>query len=221
MAIFKPGAIVGGISGSVGGATFVNSRGSSVLRKRKTRNGRRSQGSVNQSAILQNSITRWRNFSAENKTLWNNAASNATFANRLGQQRNLSGYQYFLKLQTFYFSDFPPVYIVDPPNVTVQFTSSVASGIAVDIQTTGAPDIAQFNIKGMLLYRNTPIKFVNFYKNIANLSAPTGFAFDFTFLWEEVFPLPVLGQYVALQYLSVSNNAPTGQIFEQIIETTA
>lgn len=221
MAIFKASAIVGGISGNIGGANFVNARGSAVIRKAKSRTGTRTTAQMKQSAELQWNIQRWNAFTDDEKLLWNLAANQQTFPNRLGEQRYISGYQFFLKSQSSFYLDTPPALLPNQPQVDITFTSSVAGGLDVDIASDGPATFSYSRIRGMLLYRSTAIKSTNFFRTLGWRLAMTGTVSDITSMWETVFPLPVLGQYVALRFEPLRDFAPTGQVFEQIIETTA
>ena len=98
MAIFSQGPIVGAISGSVGGATFVNGRGSRVLRHRPARPAPKGTGiQATQSAMnqLQNA---WADLTDAQRLQWRTAAVNVNRTNRLGLSAPLSGLQFFLSV---------------------------------------------------------------------------------------------------------------------------
>jgi len=221
MGIFKPGALVGGISGKVGGATFVNTSGSSVIRMSKRHGKYPSNAQLQESTNLQRAIIRWKNLSVDNKKLWNVAALTKTFSNRLGEQMILTGYQYFLKAQAYQDVDTPPNQSTVSPEAILNFKSSIADGLELFCDLGAGGTLIQGVIQGMPLYRSTPIKFQGFHREIFDFSFSFSFGVNFDTVWQTLFPAPVLGQYIALRWVYRINFVYTGQIHSQIVETTA
>lgn len=221
MAIFKPGAIVGAISGNVGGACFVNNKGSSVLRQPRSRTGSESPAQLVRQAKLHNDIIRWRDLTSEKKRQWNVAASTITFSNRLGVQRLLSGYQYFLKTSAIFETTNPPQGATTFPDMDVTFASNIGLGIRVIFDNPPSAGIFSGLIQAMPLWRDTPIGFVNFYRNITVIATSLVSIVIITSDFEEIFQLPLLNQYVAFRWITIDKGVLTNQTYTQIIQTGA
>lgn len=221
MAIFSPGPAVGGISGNAGGLNFVNAPGSKVIRMRKrpTPNGTVEQ--KKQQVILRNAQNRWANLSDELRQSWRASASTILFPNRLGQQRSLSGYQYFLKINLLAIKDEPPVQLTQTVFPAVEFSSTVSAGI--DISPID-PDVTENYIGavyGRNLMRNTPLKSTNTHRFITYAIFIGGAGNNITVDWEAAIGLPILGQYVAIQFRPFVGTYPIGGYTTDIIETKA
>ncbi len=102
MAIYRPGTLAAAISGSIGGATFVNSRGSKVVRHRPPKLHKRQLtkplvGTTPRNS-LQRAIQGWQDLDQDTRTAWRTLATQITFPNRLGEARSLSGYNLYLNV---------------------------------------------------------------------------------------------------------------------------
>lgn len=98
MAIIRYGVVVGALSGSVGGGTFVNGRGSPVLRHRPARPAPKGSGIERSQSLLNILQGTWHDFSEAERDAWRAAAVDYARTNRLGQQSPLTGVQLFLKV---------------------------------------------------------------------------------------------------------------------------
>jgi hypothetical protein len=97
MAIFRPGPLVGNISGNLGSINFVfSSRGTHVRRARNTTN-RKTKAQLTRTALANQAHTEWNKISASLQTAWKYQAQTLLFKNRLGIPRRLSPFQLFLK----------------------------------------------------------------------------------------------------------------------------
>lgn len=101
MAIFTPSVAVGGISGKVGGATFVNARGSKVIRP----SGRPANSALTNAGELKGKaagrfatlIRTWRTLTDAQRLSWVSRAQQTPRINRLGQSLPMTGYQLYLQ----------------------------------------------------------------------------------------------------------------------------
>ncbi len=202
MAIFRTGPLIGGISGSIGGVTFVNARGSKVVRfrppKRKTEQQFRIAGTPGARAALAITVKAWGNLSDANRINWQAAARDFNFTNRLGQSSALSGLQFFIKVN--YPSALAGLIISDNgylPNAPEPI-SSITAGADI---LTGYNVITQYVAHvsgtpafffGSLNYRDTTDTFVNDWKFFLRVRPPDVTALNITTDWELAFgPLRV------------------------------
>ncbi len=232
MAIVQLGPIIGRISGNVGGASFANARGTTILRKsrRSSFNGSIAQGPPQVKIGVLARI--WADKSSLDQDAWRAAATRITFPNRLGIQRNISGYQYFLKinmpLDLLTAADvlreaveLPPTNVSSQVTAQITFTSGIAGGI--DMIFDGLPGASSYSglVYGNLLYRSTATQFNNTWRSFGPLGRFGDGSRDITTAWQNVFELPVLGQYIALRFQPLQNSAPIGAQTIAIIETLA
>lgn len=119
MAIFRPGPLVGGISGSLGGVTFVTSRTRQVVRKRPAKINQQTGPQLaarNFHVAMQRA---WQDFSQSTRDAYNAIAPTIPYIDRLGVTRYYSGVQLFMKQRairrtTFVQTDQVPVFAEVP-----------------------------------------------------------------------------------------------------------
>lgn len=97
MAIFKPGPVVGAISGSIGAVNFANARGSKVARARQIKTRGVSPRQATQQALMAPAHSLWVSIGADLRLQWNAAAADTQLPNAIGQERPITGWQLFLK----------------------------------------------------------------------------------------------------------------------------
>ncbi len=134
MAIFRHGSITGGISGSLGGVTFVNGRGSPVLRHRPIRPAPKGPGIERSQALLNLLEGVWHTFTGPERAAWRTAATTYQRSNRLGQSAPLSGHQLFLKVNL----EMGPLGAPFFPSPSVLGTSEGPRDFAVALSASGA-----------------------------------------------------------------------------------
>ncbi len=221
MAIIQLSALVGSISGNVGGASFANSKSGPVVRqpRRPTHNASATQDAQQVNLLTQ--INRWRDLSALDRAAWNAAGAQRPFTNRLGIARPLTGYQYFLKLNLNVEIDLPPDTAADTTAVTITFQSSIATEI--DIIFTGIPPFTDYEgfLYGQLLYRDTPIAFNRDWRALGLVNTGGTLEVPIGVQWQTVFTLPILNQFIALQFRPFAGGADLGGWTTQILQTTA
>lgn len=232
MAIFKTGAIIGAISGTVGGVNFANPRGSKVVRRARRASANKTQPQMLIQARMATLISLWRRKPIEEQDAWRAAASQNPYPNRLGQSRQISGFQFFLKENMPFEPNIiagiaeekkplPPTSVSTQVIATTTFTSTVTSGIVVTFTDLQSPGGYGGGFFGRLLYRTTPIKFTNTYRSIGIASRAGNGTINLSTIWQTVFTLPVLGQFIAIQFKPDQNKFRRGAWTTVIIETTA
>lgn len=95
MAIFRPGALIGGISGKSGGAVYALGPQSAQLRTRGQPNNAVTPRQNRQRNWYMRTTKAWRELTADERTAWEQHAASKTFPNRLGQHRPLTPRQTF------------------------------------------------------------------------------------------------------------------------------
>lgn len=221
MAIFKAGPAIGAISGNVGGTNFANTRNGPVVRKARSSSSNKAITQGNAQVNLRTQIARWNALSTASRTQWNNYAKSHPISNRIGVQRQLSGYQMFLKHNLHFEVDDPPSATLSTTAVNVSFESSVASGI--DINFTNLPAFTAYAgfVYGALLYRSTPVRFVRDFRKLGLVSVLGTTPASLDTIWQTVFPLPVENQYIALQFRPFAGSVDLGGWTTEVLQTTA
>lgn len=170
MAIYQPSATTGPISGALGGAVYVNSRGSKVVRHRPLKGPGIEPEAVNgygRPAARLATITRyWRTLTALQRQAWNAAANQRTYPNRLGEGRNLSGFQLFVKYNMLVWWPLvdinpigdPPIDGTSPPPALVTPTIETGSTKEITIDAGDLVTTYRFYVYAAVLYRDTVTK---------------------------------------------------------------
>lgn len=97
MAIFRPGGVVGSVSGKLGGTVFARAGGAAVIRARPQRARIASESATGERAALARCQQVWAASSEDVRAAWDAFARSKTFPNRLGEGRNITGRALFLK----------------------------------------------------------------------------------------------------------------------------
>lgn len=101
MAIFRTGPIVASISGPIGGLIFSTGRSTATVRTRPKHRASTTPAALAARARVTTQMIQWGEQSPETKSAWANAALQFSFVDPLGQQRNLSPFQLFVKMRAF------------------------------------------------------------------------------------------------------------------------
>lgn len=227
MAIFNASPVVGGISGNLGSVCFVNARGSKVLRPAKTKGASISLANQRKRSNFANATKEWLVLTEDQRNAWKTYANDNPVSNRLGEKSPLSGYQQFIKIRLFRFVTLnetikiPPSpeqkIIITPLNVTW----SLSAGLLLEIGEGARTGDVFVKLQAHLLYTESIPKFWGRFTNIGLLFAPQNTVQDITTFFTGTFPIPVVGQVVALNTRFVINNGTTSAESTQIIKVTA
>jgi len=96
MALFRPGPLVGAISGAMGGVVFVQGRQMQVVRPRPNPIQPGTSLQVSQQRAYAQCCLEWRGLSAADRLTWEVAARNVPFVDRLGRRRSYSPFNLFM-----------------------------------------------------------------------------------------------------------------------------
>jgi hypothetical protein len=130
MAVFRLGALVTDIVGSIGGTTFKR-QGSSLVMMRKS-NGA-SRGSTQQNKRIANNkqiFSSWRNLTEADQTAWNVNAAATKVKNKFGQDVHISGVAFQRRCelagQVFFYSN------IDPTTFTTDINAYTQNDVTID-----------------------------------------------------------------------------------------
>lgn len=96
MAIFKPSALIDGLSGKIGGTVFALGRGAGVARNNTPGTNSSSQASADYRVRYSFMMSRWRACTLDQRNAWQTLANACPSPNRFGIRRRLSPMQFFL-----------------------------------------------------------------------------------------------------------------------------
>ena len=147
MAIVALGSLISEIRGSVGGVTFSNSKSGIVAKLRVTGKISGTQKQYVKRQTLQNFNNSYRELTEVNKVLWQNYADTYTKTNMFGNNRTLSGINWYIT--TNYFRELsgasiltePPTHTL--PNSAPEFSISGTGGnlvIQLAVYTPGTDE---------------------------------------------------------------------------------
>ncbi len=96
MAIFRPSALVGALSGKVGGAEFVIGRGAPYVRKAQHKIKHQSPSRLNAQAIYAQATRNWEALTDTQRTAWRALAQIVPAKNRLGVPRTQTAFELYM-----------------------------------------------------------------------------------------------------------------------------
>ena len=99
MARAKMGAIVTEINGKLGGHTFRNVKGKTIISTKSEGQAKSKAALNNRLPQLRALISGWASFTTSERLAWSLAAQNFKFAGHYGEQKFLSGRELYIKLQ--------------------------------------------------------------------------------------------------------------------------
>lgn len=131
-ALITPGAMIGEIRGSIGGAVFSRNRAGAYIRNRVVPVNPSTGPQSLARSRLATAASDWTNsLSPAQREAWDLAAVNTPRTNKLGQQFTLSGSQYFTGSASLkYQAGLSPV--LDGPGIFIAATAPVLASVAVD-----------------------------------------------------------------------------------------
>ena len=117
MAIVKFGAVVGGISGRVGGVVFAGGRSGAVLKAAGRRVGGDTQRARLAQSVPDGVATAWNALTDQQRGAWRTAAASVTRTNRLGMGRQISGWQLYWSVCATRYGASPPAAFLPPASL--------------------------------------------------------------------------------------------------------
>ena len=135
MAIFRPSALVGALSGRVGGAEFVIGRGAPYVRKAQHKIKHQSPSRLDAQAIYTQAVRAWENLTDTQRRTWRALAQIQPLKNRLGLPRTMTGFEAYMRsaipnIRTIGIAPtVPDEDFTSPPPTGYTFTSTDAADI--------------------------------------------------------------------------------------------
>ena len=226
MTIFKAGPLVQAASGSIAATTFVNAKGTPVIRRKALRTNRATQAQTNHRAILAQLGQLWAALSDPQRQAWGIAAALRPFRNALGLPFTLNGWQLFAKLNTLTISSDLPRY-ADPPimiqskppkTTTIEFDTSPNYHVS---WTTYLPE----SVDRVIVYGSRPVtsrpkkQFYNW--RLITGGIGTFFTIDVTDEWISILGQMAEGETFALELILWLSTKLPAQRFRVVSTVTA
>lgn len=117
MAIVRMGAVVGGISGRVGGVVFASGRSGAVVKTAARRVGGDTVRARSVQSVPSAVAGAWAALTDAQRAAWRTAAASVTRTNRLGLGRQLSGWQLYWSVVATRYGSSPPAAFLPPANL--------------------------------------------------------------------------------------------------------
>lgn len=175
MAIIRTGPIVQGISGSLGGLIFATGRTTQTARTRPKHRSSTTDKALAARARVTTQMLAWRSISTTDKLAWRNAANQFQFTDSLGQRRNLTPFQLFVKMRSYTTTFGPkpaiPFGPVTSSLLTLSLTTSITTyGIRAHM-TYRAAETADVLIYGRRSFHDYPTRPTKPYKFLSATAA--------------------------------------------------
>lgn len=214
MAIFKTGAIVGGISGTVGGATFVVSSRGLVVRQPRRRTIHRGIFTQIQKGLFQARTRRWATFTPSTRAAWETAARNFPVTNRLGVTNRYTGFILWMHFAANGIFDIttldirPPVLLSGPALRITSLNFTVGGPYTFTAETIAPTPYTAITLDAARTWKTTPAKFFRWRMHISSFFPMTGTK-TFTQPFDFFLGAPQLGETVAIRvYPSIAGRIP-------------
>jgi len=206
MAIMRPGALAGQLSGRVGGIVFSRNRGGDYVRNGPSPTNPKTAYQVAVRNALALASTRWNDMSADARASWKGWAQNNPVQNRIGETIRLQGNAAFVELNSrlAYLGtavvDTPPAVSAPAPLLTLAATFDIGAG-DFQLTYTATPLAAGMKlwVLGCLVtsagISNVNNRLRHFYTSAAAAESPAAIETAFS----ARFGAPVVGQYVFIR----------------------
>ena len=154
MAIIRLGPIVGGISGTLGGVVFANTRKSTIVRPRPAPLSKSSPFLARSRARMYNLRRTWSTLTTLQQDAWRTAAADINSTNALGQSSPMSGFTYFITTNKVafpgFFETFPFPATLVPADFAVNpaVAFSAAGNFDASIDNPDSPSFLKIQVYG-------------------------------------------------------------------------
>lgn len=208
MALIRTSAIVGSISGSIGGVTFVNARRGVVARHRPNKTKPSSASLLEQQAYFANVTRAWSTLTVEQRSAWNALAVDQPQTNRLGITSAPTGFQIFTRFN-LYRLRLNSTLLLDPPENIVGYRPVILDLIFLDnpfyqVRTTidGAIALEFFLIYGARHFSTVIPAHIANWRLLATGGAAPGpvIGANITSAWLETFGEMELGEAYSVRW---------------------
>ncbi len=205
MAIFRPGHVVGAISGNLQGSNFVLGRYGPYVRKRLVRTKKATEDQLARRAYLQRLILHWQGLSGAQRNAWNAAAKLVQFTNRLGIPRHITGHQLFVRDNIRNINDVtpfnnPPRNLFRPTAPTeLTIIASAAGNVSITWTMLTPPNTARAYVYGCRPMSSSPSTYLNNFKHFTDYACSIGFRNNnVTADWDSEFGHPVENEKIGI-----------------------
>lgn len=187
MAIFRPGSIVGAISGNLGTLNFVAGKGTPIVRKRIRKKDSQTPKQITQRSGTQTISSLWRKIPADTRLKWNTAAKKFPHKNRLGQTSQPSGFQLFFTcaMGTWLWNRATGAPVPPAPETIALRTLTFSASASGNIRIAFNPTI--FAVHLARIYASRPFSTVipKHFPNLKHMTTSTGDVGDFVDITSE------------------------------------
>lgn len=206
MAIMRLSAMVGGISGKLGGMEFVQSRYGMVARKVGTKTEKGTGAQLAARARHEQVVRAWAERTEAEREAWRAAAAGTTFANRLGVQRCLTGFGLFVRVHVERWNSI--AIFANPPRVMSRLPSPTAVGVTAsaggDVRVQWTHTLPALTgiivVAGARPVSDRPRTFFRGWRNLVVFGkVPGTYNEIITTGWDDVLGHPVQGEVVAVR----------------------
>ena len=118
MALIRTSAVVGAVSGNIGGVNFANTKGSTVARAARRPAGSQTRAQSEQSSRVAGAVNAWNRLPDSMRRAWKNFAEAQPKESRLGEKRPISGYALYVEHALEAWQGDPPENF-EPPSVVI------------------------------------------------------------------------------------------------------
>lgn len=216
VAIFTPSALVGAISGGVGGLQFLSGAGGNIVRARPGKRSQKTPAMLNEQAIYINAVRHWQRLTDAQRLVWDSLIQTRPIRNRLGVPQHLPGFQSFMKvaIPRFHiagsYPNQPAVQLVSPPAVRINFADQTAASITFNVG-----DLSPFDTEGVQVFAGFSVNHT-VWKTPRRMRLVFSGQYDMASLitliptWPSDFSLPVTGWRIFIQARYVQVRARPG-----------
>lgn len=220
MAKVEYGAIVTGLTGSVGGWTFSRNASGSIVRGRGSNRKLPTVLQAPQRTNLNDLAVGWSGLLLSQQQSWNTFAANNTFQNKAGQNKSLTGFQVYIRLNNNLTVMGGTPLVLPPARITPIAATVVSLNIrpsGMEVGITGGFDTVNSRV---FLYATPVIKrsslsFNGQLRFMGSYTLPGSLLIDFTTDWENVFnqswPVNGVSESTRIGVLAVAVDLLTGQ----------
>ncbi len=227
MAKIKLGAFVADARGAVGGSVLLKGRGGNVFRTTSVKTNKVYPNGVFIRGTFAGIASRWRSLTVAQQTAWNNAAPQSPVYDVFGDVKALSGFNYFMHINSYYFS-FNVTFLLLPPGIIVFPT---VGSMAVVLNKTGSSFTLTPTLYGptsgitwfvYMSYQMSPgaSNASAKYRFVTSFSA-TGASGNIFSAYTTAYPSPSVGQRICIRMvmLSASTGRRSMPVFYSVLVT--
>ena len=220
MALIRPSALIGQVSGALGGVIFSHDAAGPKVSHRPIRLRKRTEPSSFSRSLLPHAQSLWRVLSDSDKLNWNNLALNSLYTNRVGLRRSPSGRHLFISYAIYYLvsktalpHNFPP----DGATPLLPVQSSAAEWepalatfrfhLGFSYRLADVP--MSINTYGRASYSTTSLPRTH-WRFLASISVRNLIGLTVDSEWTDLLPFPSVDEVVQLKYVwAVEGQRPT------------